>query len=174
VILLTAESAQNTEMKNAILKSVQLGALASLLSASAYAVFTLIVAQASGMIIFGVNFFDYVFPFLLTSSPIWLLFPIVVGSVTAGIFGYIFTKYKPTKTKYILICTIFSTVETSPLIALFFILLADLQSGIYWFGVSHLPINPYLYYEMLSVFPSIIYIVASIFVSQQLYKSLSK
>jgi hypothetical protein len=159
-------------MKNAILKSVQLGTIASLLSASAYAIFALIVAQASGMIIFGPDFL-VVFLFLLTNSPIWLLFPIVVGSVTAGIFGYIFTKYKLTKKKYILICTIFSIVETSPLVALFFILLADLQSGTYMFGVSHLPINLYLYYEMLSIFPSIIFIVASILVSQQLYKSLS-
>ena len=163
------------EMKKAIFKGVKIGAITGFVLAFLYAIIVLIVAEShlpisnpSTNVFFTSDFFDVEFPFLLTASPIWLLIPVLIGSVTAGGFAFIISKFQPNWKRIFLISLLLSTIIALPLLILYRYVVINITAG----KVYHSMLEPILEVRLLLLFPSIIYILAAVFTGQYLHTRL--
>jgi hypothetical protein len=164
-------------MKKAILKGVKVGAIAGFSGAVINAFLVLVAAELSWpasnpqkIDVFNVDFVSsYLIP-LIMGAPIWLVPPILIGSVTASIFGFVHARFDLPKIKFVLVCGILCTIIT----VIYFPIIQYLFFGQY---VSHIFVllfsNPLIEMSLL-FFPGIIYLLAGIIVSKYLYEKLSR
>lgn len=174
-MIFSRQSIENPEMKKAIFKGAKIGAIIGFVLALLYAIIVLMVAEShlpipnpSTNVFFTPDFFDVEFPFLLTASPIWLLIPVLIGSITAGCFAFIISKFQPSRKRTIFICLLSSTIVALPLLILYTFMSIAIATG----GIYHSMLEPILEIKLLLLFPSIIYIFAAIFTGQYLYNRL--
>ena len=89
-------------IKKAIFYGARVGAVTGAASATTYMLIVLIIAELvlplsnpSTVIIFDQDFFRFIFPLLVITSPFWLFSSVLIGLITASIFGLLFVKIYP-------------------------------------------------------------------------------
>lgn len=163
-------------MKRAIFTGVKIGAITGFVLAVLYAIVVLLVTEASlplpnphMIVIFTPDFFSVEFPFLVGTSPIWLMSPILIGGITTGSFGFIIAKSHPSRTYLLYVSAILCIIVASPLLLLFGVMTLGVLSG----GAYHSILDPFLEIRLMLFFPSMIYVLTGIVTGQYLHMKLN-
>ncbi|GEM_PF-2978956 len=165
-------------MKNAIITSLKIGAVAGFLSAVIYALFVLVMAEIllplpapSEFVIFSIESSGSLMQMLLSTSPIWLILPVFLGAMTSAIFSFVLMKYIPTRKVFNFTSILVSIFLSSPALLYGFIGLISLLLCLF----SRCDLHIVFYHtSVVALFfaPSTIYILVSFFTSRYLYNHL--
>lgn len=168
-------------MKKAILKGVKIGTIAGFISATIYTICFFVVAELvlpipepSAIMLFDVENMKMIVPILIGLSPIWLITPTLVGTLTGLGFGFILIKFKLSYKIYLVVCTLISAMIASvaSILALIYVITTsygNFFTDIFWNG--HIQ-SVFLLITGLVFIPSILYVIVSYIVSRHLHKTL--
>ncbi len=161
-------------------KSLQLGAITGFALAVLYAIFFLIVVETylpvygpSKKFFFEVESFESIAKTLILFSPIWLFVPALIGALASSLFAFFLKKFRPIRINFLFICELICTFFISPL--LFYYVATLVGIHMHWgypdflsLGL-HLGLNLFVQIDLLLLYPSIICLIAGIFVGNSLY-----
>lgn len=167
-------------MKNFPGKSFQLGAITGFTIAVLYAIFFLIAVERylpvyapSRKFFFETESFESVAKTLILFSSIWLFIPTLIGALASSLFAFFLKKFKPVRISFLFICEMICTIFISPLLFYYFATLVGIYMhwgypGFLNLGL-HLGLNLFVQIDLLLLYPSIICLMAGIFVGNSLY-----
>lgn len=167
-------------MKTSPGKSFQLGAITGFTLAVLYAIFFLIVVETyapvydpSKKFFFEPESFESVAKTLILFSPIWLFVPTLIGALASSLFAFFLKQFKPVRISFLFICELICTFFISPLLLYYFASLVGIHMhwgypGFLHLGL-HLGLNLFVQIDLLLLYPSIICLMAGIFVGNSLY-----
>jgi len=168
-------------MKKAILKGAKTGTIAGFISATIYAICFLVAAELflpipepSEILLFDLENMKMIAPIIIGLSPIWLITPTLIGTLTGLGFGFILIKFNLSHKIYLVVCTLISAIIASVVSLLAFSYAiatsyGNFSTDIFWNG--HIQ-SVFLLITGLIFIPSTLYILVSFIVSRHLHKTL--
>jgi hypothetical protein len=164
--------------KKAIFQGLKIGAIVGFVFSFLYAAFVLIYLESilpskspQTVVIFTKDFFYFVLPPLLFISPVWLILPTFLGSITSGILSFVIVKFQPSEVGIAFICILLCMLEVFPFLLLYKEIVDQMEIGVYLPLVEvalRLDIDPFLALNLILLIPSMIFVFTGCVTGQYL------